>query len=85
MELLNATGMEAAYTMGMEPSGRELLVVVVKGIFLIPKNGEPPELAEERQPLVMADTFAGEPGFVEIDQEGRIEVHTQLGKLKPYH
>ena len=63
MELLNATGMEAAYTMGMEPSGRELLVVVVKGTFRIPQNGEQPELADEQLPLVMADTFSGEPGF----------------------
>ena len=59
MELLNATGMPAAYTMGMEPSGRELLVVVVKSTFRIPKNGEAAELADEQQPLVMADTFTG--------------------------
>ena len=63
MELLNATGMQAAYTMGMEPSGRELLVVVVKGTFRIPKNGEAVQLAEAPQPLIMADTFTGEPGL----------------------
>jgi hypothetical protein len=63
MELLNATGMEAGYTMGMEPSGRELLVVVVKGTFRIPRSGDTPELADEQRPLVMADTFTGEPGF----------------------
>lgn len=62
MELLNATGMQAAYTMGMEPSGRELLVVVVKGTFQIPGNGETAQLAERQLPLVMADTFTGEPG-----------------------
>ncbi len=33
MELINATRMQAGYTMGMEPSGRELLVVVIKGTF----------------------------------------------------
>ena len=33
MELNNATEMEAGYTLGVEPSGRELLVVVVKGRF----------------------------------------------------
>jgi len=63
MELINSTRMVAGYTMGMEPSGRELLVVVVKGTFLIPKNGEPIRLADEQMPLVMADTFTGEPGF----------------------
>lgn len=29
MELVNATRMTAGYTMGLEPSGRELLVVVI--------------------------------------------------------
>ena len=38
MELINATGMQAGYTMGMQPDGRELLVVVVKGTFTIPKD-----------------------------------------------
>jgi hypothetical protein len=63
MELINATRMVAGYTMGMEPSGRELLVVVVKGTFRIPKSGENVRLHEEQLPLVMADTFTGEPGF----------------------
>ncbi|MBC7943819.1 MAG: DUF2169 domain-containing protein, partial [Burkholderiales bacterium] len=63
MELINATRMVAGYTMGMEPSGRELLVVVVKGTFRIPKTGEEVRLHDEQLPLVMADTFTGEPGF----------------------
>lgn len=63
MELINSTRMVTGYTMGMEPSGRELLVVVVKGTFTIPTNGEPVRLAEEQVPLVMADTFTGEPGL----------------------
>jgi len=63
MELINATEMPAAYTMGMKPDGRELLVVVVKGTFTIPQSGEEPRLAGEQAPLVMADEFTGEPGF----------------------
>ena len=63
MELINATRMVAGYTMGMEPSGRELLVVVVKGAFHLPKSGEDVQLHDEQLPLVMADTFTGEPGF----------------------
>jgi hypothetical protein len=63
MELINATRMVAGFTMGLEPSGRELLVVVVKGTFQIPDVGGPVRLAEEQRPLVMADTFSGEPGF----------------------
>jgi hypothetical protein len=63
MDLLNATGMLAGYTMGMKPDGRELLLVAVKGTFTIPKNGEEPHLADQQVPLIMADTFTGEPGF----------------------
>lgn len=63
MELVNATRMVAGYTMGMEPSGRELLVIVVKGTFQLPRNGEALRLHEMQQPLVMADTFTGEAGL----------------------
>jgi len=66
MELINATRMVAGYNMGLEPSGRELLVVVIKGTFRFPRAGEPPDhfaLHEKQLPLVMADTFTGEPGL----------------------
>jgi hypothetical protein len=63
MELTNATRMSAGYTMGIEPSGRELLVVVVKGTFRIPAlSGERLVLHEEQLPLIMSDEFYGEPG-----------------------
>jgi hypothetical protein len=45
MELLNATRMQAAYTMG----------TAVKGTFAIPDDGGPATLMEEQAPLVMAD------------------------------
>lgn len=63
MELLNATKMQAGYTLGMEPDGHERLVVVVKGTYKIPRDGREPELAETQEPLVMADVFTGEPGL----------------------
>lgn len=63
MELVNATRMVAGFNMGLEPSGRELLVVVVKGTFVLPKPGESVRLHEAQVPLVMADTFTGEPGL----------------------
>jgi hypothetical protein len=64
MELLNATGMKAGYTMGLRPDGRELLVIVVKGTFTIPSDPRhEPELAAVQAPLVMADEFTGAPGF----------------------
>lgn len=64
MELINSTRMVAGYTMGVEPSGRELLVVVVKGTFRIPaESGAAVHLHEEQVPLVMSDEFFGEPGL----------------------
>jgi hypothetical protein len=62
MNLLNATGMAAGYTMGMDKAGYEYVVVVVKGTFTLPRPGETPKLADEQVPLVDADQFTGEPG-----------------------
>ncbi|MCG7917072.1 MAG: hypothetical protein B6D70_14145 [gamma proteobacterium symbiont of Stewartia floridana] len=63
MELLNATGMQAGYTMGTRPDGRELLVVAIKGTFTIPPIRQQVTLADEQKVLVEADSFTGEPGF----------------------
>jgi len=64
MELINSTRMVAGYTMGMEPSGRELLVVVIKGTFRIPDEQDGAlRLHDEQLPLVMSDVFFGEPGL----------------------
>ncbi|MDX2419210.1 MAG: DUF2169 domain-containing protein [Xanthomonadales bacterium] len=63
MELINSTRMVAGYTMGMDPDGREYLVVVVKGTFDIPTDGSEPKLSDQQIPLIAADTFTGEPGF----------------------
>jgi hypothetical protein len=62
MELLNASGMQAGFTMGMRPDGRELLVVVVKGTFNIPPIRQSVSLTETQKSLIEADTFSGEPG-----------------------
>ncbi|MEQ1622112.1 MAG: DUF2169 domain-containing protein [Methylococcales bacterium] len=63
MDLLNSTGMQAAFTQGVDKNGRESLVVVVKGTFRIPLDGSEATLAEVQKPLVMADTFTSEPGY----------------------
>ena len=63
MNLLNTSGMAVpGYTMGMDKTGAEYVVVVVKGTFILPKQGEAPKLADEQVPLVDADLFTGEPG-----------------------
>lgn len=70
MELLNATRMQAGYTLGLDPDGRERAVVVVKGTFRIPDDPDrEPRLADEQVPLVMADEFTGEPGFSSVVYE----------------
>jgi hypothetical protein len=64
MEFINYTRMEAGYTLGTEPSGRDLLVVVVKGTFRIPTDqGARLQMHPEQVPLVTSDVFLGEPGI----------------------
>lgn len=65
MNLLNATPLQAGWTLGMDPSGREHVVVVAKATFLVPDDGGPAPLAppESQVPLLYADTFTGAPGF----------------------
>jgi hypothetical protein len=63
MELVNATRLIAGFTLGVEPSGRESLVVVIKGTFRLPRQGEQCQLHAQQLPLVMADMFTGPPGF----------------------
>jgi len=63
MDFVNATRLQAGWTLGFEPDGRELLVVAVKGTFLIPEDGEEPVLAETQVPLTEADESTGEPGL----------------------
>src|SRR3982074_1850244 len=71
MELINATRMVAGYTLGVEPGGRELLVVAVKGTFRIPTEaGSSLRLHEEQVALVMSDVFFGEPGLSAPKHEG---------------
>lgn len=63
MELVNKTTMQAGWTLGFEPDGRELFVVAVKGTFNLPFKGEEAVLAEKQVPLTESDQFTGEPGL----------------------
>ncbi len=63
MNLLNGSGMAAGYTLGLDKTGAEHVVVAVKGTFTLPRQGESPKLAAEQVPLVDADQFSGEPGL----------------------
>jgi hypothetical protein len=78
MDFVNETKLEAGWTLGFEPDGRELLVVAAKGTFSIrPGDGEPP-LAEMQVPLTKADEFSGDPGFSATLYE------TDYAHRKPY-
>jgi len=63
MEVVNATQMSTAYTLGMDPTGREHVLVIVKGTFNLPLDGRDPALVQDQLPPVMADEFTGKPGF----------------------
>lgn len=64
MDLINATSLFAAYTMGMKPSGSESIVVVVKGTFsIVGSRSLQPNYSNTPIPLVESDTFTGEPGL----------------------
>ncbi|SFO42580.1 DUF2169 family type VI secretion system accessory protein [Nitrosospira briensis] len=64
MDFINTTRMVATYTMAFDASGRELMVVAIKGTFHIPDQpGAALRLYELQRPLTMSDEFFGEPGF----------------------
>ena len=63
MELLNATPFQAAYTQGLDKTGREHLLIVVKATYSLPLDGSVPRLMSPQVPLTEADQFTGEPGF----------------------
>jgi hypothetical protein len=65
MNLVNTTSMAADIAIAMDPDAQEYLVVLVKGTFAIPNDGGPATRlpAAGQMPIVVADTFTGEPGF----------------------
>jgi hypothetical protein len=75
MDVVNATPYEIAYTAGLAPDGRESVVVVVKGTFVIPERGGPLELADEQLELVHSDTFTGKPGLSAMEYESEFAPH----------
>jgi hypothetical protein len=63
MNLINATNFVTDYTMATDKDGRESLILVAKGTYGIPAHaGDMPRLLDEQVPLIMTDTFTGEPG-----------------------
>ena len=63
MNLYNATSFAAAYSMGIQKSGRNCLVIVAKATYKLPMAQEEPTLAEEQIAPFETDTYTGEPGY----------------------
>ena len=63
MRLTNVSGFPASWTMGFQRDGREMLVVIVKGTYTLPRDTSEPQEAPVQVPLVEADVFTGEPGL----------------------
>lgn len=64
MQVWNQTGFCHQFTMGMDKTGQEHIVVVVKGTFDFPATpGGAVKRSAEQVPLVFADTQTGEPGY----------------------
>ncbi len=63
MQIDNETGFAAAFTAAIDSDGREHVVLVVKASFAFPDDPRQScQLAPVQTPLLMADTFWGEPG-----------------------
>lgn len=75
MEVVNATPLKSAYTLGLDPDGRERVVLVVKGSYAIPRDGTVPVLCDDSAPLTDADEFTGEPGLSAITYESDFAPH----------
>ena len=63
MLIRTSTGYLSQFTMGMDGSGREHLSLVIKATFDFPAPGGTPKRAKVQRPLIMADEYAGPPGF----------------------
>ena len=63
MQIRSSTDYLFQSTMGMDVAGREFLSLVIKGTFDFPAPGEIAKRAKVQRPLIMADEYAGPPGF----------------------
>lgn len=69
MELKNTTHLKAIYTLGLDPAGREYVVVAVKGTFSVVPYQQELVLAEEQLDPVLADEFVREPATSSVRYE----------------
>jgi hypothetical protein len=63
MRFVNHTKAAAAWTMGFDRAGHELVVVAVKATYDFPEDGLRPQFSSEQIPITTSDRFSGEPGL----------------------
>lgn len=63
MLIRTSTRYPAQFTMAMDGTGREHLLLVAKGTFDFPEPGGVAKRAKEQRPLIFADEYTGAPGF----------------------
>ena len=69
----------AGFSVGLEPSGREHMIVVIKRALAFPEeDGGVCTWSEGDVELVMADEFTGEPGFSAVVREADFALKKQL-------
>jgi hypothetical protein len=70
LDLRNRTPYPAAIVPGLDREGADLITVVVKGTFAIPRGASAvATAAAEQAPLTRADVFHGEPGASSVKYE----------------
>ena len=68
MNLVNMTSLSAGLSVATDKYGRQSIVAVAKGTFAVKPDGST-AVANQQQPLVDADEFAGEPGVSAVIYE----------------
>lgn len=63
MLIRTSTRYLSQFTMAMDKEGAEHLLLVVKGTFDFPAQGEVAPRARVQRPLIMADQYTGAPGY----------------------
>jgi hypothetical protein len=69
VDFVNQSGFEAGWTWGLQSDGRELMIVVIKATYNLPRNDEPVTIATEQVKLTESDEFTGEPGLTAVLHE----------------
>lgn len=64
MEIINHTRYQAKVSQSIEADGHRFAIIMVKATYQFPKNNDGrPRPSAEQHPILLADSYLGEPGF----------------------